>query len=823
MKEIELQPELEETIVDVLSGSAVLFVGAGFSLGAKDSFSKDVPSTEELTQEIRELAGISDSEGGNLSDLAEFCENEPALHSELVNLLSERLTGCQPNEHHKKLLALPWRSVFTTNFDDVAETVLKGKDTQVITPKTLSEHIIPSKTPLYYLHGRALDLSEGHADPKFVLSETNYIDLPKENKELYSALENEISVARRVVFLGYSLRDAEIASRLFRVEGFAQRASVITRKDQSQISRNRLRKFGEVFEIGLKGFQEEVDAYEVGFDKGEATRSLGFISRQEPSVPSDGVAAEEVESLLMAGRFSAATYSAHTADRLGENPYCVTRSKKLSDVFETQTKTNRFVVTSNLGNGKTVFCHQIAAEGLSRGFDVVRVETNLQEQFGDLDQLLVDNMKRVYIVDDYPRYQKFANYIGKRLPGNGILIVTIRQDLDQVGFAQMAKYLGGTIKEIDLDELDADELESWDNLLERWGFWGERIKNSSSERVTFLKKECGAENRSVLVSIFKGSAIAQRIHETVGFFVNSNPNEKKAFIAVLINAMCQNHVDWSRIVRWLSIDESSFRRAVLASPIAALTGGTRRWYEFSSATLADFILNNFEFDVDLVVSVYTDIVKHTATSSADRRSGSDAVENLKELMKFRFLTRLFASNKNSEEIISAVYNRLSRVPKIRDHDQFYLQYAMARMEVGDLEAAERYLNTAIGLVEKKGGGYGLRQIHDQRIRLIFQKYSQPKSVLNKAQIYEAIDDLRAALKASNEFVIYPLRSAQHISNFLDIRIDEIDVTLRSALETVIDEMLEIVKSTSRLERSQKGETRRIVKSIRDCKLVIANA
>ena len=825
-EEVALQNELCETLDDVFSGAAVLFIGAGFSMGANDSFGRQVLSTDDLANEIRKLAGISASEGANLGDLAEYCESEQSLRSELVNLLSERLTGCSPQHLQVCLLELPWRSIFTTNFDDVAEQALKNKEIQIITPNSMSDGILPKKTPLYYLHGRALDVSEGHVDPKFVLSETNYIDLSKDNTELYSALENEVAVARRIVFIGYSIRDTEIAGRLFRIDGFSQRSTIITGMDQSRLMKNRLRKFGDVFEIGAEGFQRISESYlsnSSNFANSTTSSNLGFVLRREPCKPIESVGAKHVEILLLSGRFEMEAYLAHSADNRAENPYCVTRTDKISKIFDPKAKSNRFVVTSDLGNGKTTFCHQVISEGLTRGYDVVQIENCLQEQFDELDKLLSDDKKRVYIIDDYPRYQKFANYIGKRLPGNCILVVTIRRDLDEVGHAQISTYLNGTTREIDLNKLDPSELADWDKLLERWGFWGERIKFESAERIDFIRKVCGSENRSILVSIFRSSTIAERIKQTVHHFVARNPNEKRAFIAVLINAMCQNHVDWSQIVRWLSIDENCFKQSVLESPVATLTGRARHWYEFSSATLADFILNNFEFDVELVVSVYTDIVKNTATSSADRRSGPNSVENLKELMKFRFLTRLFASNNNSEKIISAVYHRLSKVKKIREHDQFYLQYAMARMDVGDLPAAERYLNTAIGLVEKKGGGYGLRQIHDQRIRLIFRKYSLPQNVLNNAQVYTAVEDLKSALKANNEFVIYPLRSAQHISDFLDVRIDEIDDTLRTTIESVIDQMLEIVKNTTRLERSQKGETKKIVQNIRDCKLVLQNA
>jgi hypothetical protein len=52
-------------------------------------------------------------------------------------------------------------------------------------------------------------------------------------------------------------------------------------------------------------------------------------------------------------------------------------------------------------------------------------------------------------------------------------------------------------------------------------------------------------------------------------------------------------------------------------------------------------------------------VRETAYSSNDPRSGFDSRENLKELMRYRFLTRLFARMENGEKTINAVTTRFA--------------------------------------------------------------------------------------------------------------------------------------------------------------------
>ena len=53
--------------------------------------------------------------------------------------------------------------------------------------------------------------------------------------------------------------------------------------------------------------------------------------------------------------------------------------------------------------------------------------------------------------------------------------------------------------------------------------------------------------------------------------------------------------------------------------------------------------------------------------------------------------------------------------------------------------------------------------------------------------------------------------------------DELDFTLKAKIEDVVDEMAEIVRGSSRLERSKKGETKSIKDNISKCKIILANA
>ncbi|WP_431673861.1 hypothetical protein [Rhizobium leguminosarum] len=168
-----------------------------------------------------------------------------------------------------------------------------------------------------------------------------------------------------------------------------------------------------------------------------------------------------------------------------------------------------------------------------------------------------------------------------------------------------------------------------------------------------------------------------------------------------------------------------------------------------------------------------------------------------------------------------VYQRLSNVQRIRENDQFWLQWAMARMEIDDLDGAETYLNTAIGLAGKKGEDYSQHQIKDQRTRLRFRKNGKPKATINKKEILESCADLAILLKRKDEPLVHPLRSAQYILDFLEEKADKLDQGMTAALKEVIGLMKDKLP-TGRLDKSQKGETEVIRKNVRGCGLILAN-
>ncbi|MDI1281393.1 SIR2 family protein [Brevundimonas sp.] len=807
----------------VLTGGAVCLLGAGYSIEATDQGGRPVPNTTELIKEIKSAVGISDAEYASLSDIAEYCEEVPERQQLLRKIMLGRLTLCNPSENQKTVTRLPWRSIFTTNFDDLVERSIDANSYQVITPTIEPATHVIGKVPVYYIHGRALDLLETDTDPRFVISERNYLQLHDDNRSLYARLKNELFCANLIVIAGYSLRDLEVASML--IDGgqpFRNKTIIICGAHETPMALSRLKKFGEVLPIGIDGLAAHFSGATVDAAKAKEN-SFQFIDALEPVNPAEVIEGDDFIRLILTGSFSREKYQT----QMQQSPsspemYCIRRGEALDAVLQrSPAGVCRYVISSDLGNGKSLFLDQLSEELLVSGVRVFRISSNLSEVFEEIELALSTRQPMAFLIDDVIRHRDAAKFVGARLNALSILVCAVRGDPGELAFRELEQSLGGASRVIDLNRLSAEEVKTWDAVLERWGLWEERRGDTSDQRLAFLTQQCASENRSIVLSLFRSSRIATKIDQIVSFFVNHG-HHQRTFAALLISSLCQQHVSWESLVSWLGLDEGRLRKDLSESEVSALFVNGRDWNAFTSAQLAEYILRTkyVEFDRDTLVDVFSTIVLSTADSASDSYLGSNFRENLKELMKFRFLTRLFGEGESAVKLISAVYSRLSKARLIRNNPQFWLQYAMSRMEILDFSNAETYLNTALGLANERGASYSPFQILDQRARLFFMKNTKSGVAFRRSEILTAIKDLVGLLDKSGGEIIYLYRSVPLIGDFVEVHIDDLSEEVRSDIKALLNGINLKGQSYTRLPRSKKGETRVLQKALSDTLLTL---
>jgi hypothetical protein len=107
-----------EAIRHALDGNALLFVGSGFSRYALNVQNKQLPTGKHLAALLSAALGRdTDAALDIIADqyLERFGETS------LIQLLREALIVKETVEAQRTTLSLPWRRIYTTNYDDVVE------------------------------------------------------------------------------------------------------------------------------------------------------------------------------------------------------------------------------------------------------------------------------------------------------------------------------------------------------------------------------------------------------------------------------------------------------------------------------------------------------------------------------------------------------------------------------------------------------------------------------------------------------------------------------------------------------------------------------
>jgi energy-coupling factor transporter ATP-binding protein EcfA2 len=185
-------------------GNVVLFAGAGFSLGAKNSLGADPPLGSDLARILSRECGWPDS-GEDLPTV--YDQARKHLGSRGLNeVLARYYRDCQPALWHSRLASLFWYRIYTTNLDDVVERAYRGRAAQnldlVTCPAPYADHDIwHERVQCVHLHGSVLDPAKGYT---FTLED--FAGQTAQPNPWYQAMADDM-MSQTFLFVGTRLND----------------------------------------------------------------------------------------------------------------------------------------------------------------------------------------------------------------------------------------------------------------------------------------------------------------------------------------------------------------------------------------------------------------------------------------------------------------------------------------------------------------------------------------------------------------------------------------------------------------------------------------
>lgn len=207
------QDEICRLYEEIKTGRCTLFLGAGASYTAWDQDGL----AKTLYNELRLKKSFRDSRM-TLSEVADIFEHRRNRNrvNELINNTLERAQIPRP------MIAMcryPWRSIYTTNYDQFVERAYElamkygfaNKSCHPITSLKDLHDIPENAIPLIKIHGC---ISKG---VRQIISETDYLDGYIENVDFFLSRFQIDRLEGSALFIGYSFRDNYIQHELFRL------------------------------------------------------------------------------------------------------------------------------------------------------------------------------------------------------------------------------------------------------------------------------------------------------------------------------------------------------------------------------------------------------------------------------------------------------------------------------------------------------------------------------------------------------------------------------------------------------------------------------
>ncbi len=493
-----------------LDGNAVLFLGAGFSLGATNSRGEPFELASKFANRLASMIDVSIP--AELQDVAEEfrrVRGEAALMHEVIK--SFRATVVQ--KHHSAIAAVPWTRVYTTNYDNVFE-LAAGNAARVFRPVTVSERpgdFRQDEPICVHLNGYVERLTSSIGD-ELKLTDASYITSSVESSVWAETFRLDLTMAKAVFFVGYSLGDLDIARLIAATDSLQEKSFFVVGPNPSARTENRAARYGIMERFDAAWFGRQLTNKRGRYNAPERSHPVWYCL--EPYAPNlrdtTAVSDRAVFDLLFRGyldrqlawnslRSTGSTYLLHRN--------CVDRILEILN-----NPSNIVIAHGNLGNGKSMVAEAVASLATAAGrttYSLTKRSPSMQEE---LSAVCSSASPFVLIIDSYPAWMDALDFLGNHKNENMCLFLTARTAPNDILADRIAEIFNKRlIHEIDVDRMSDDELTSIDGVFEQYGLWGAKTALQPRARVQYLRFRCRAEWQSILIDLFQSPDIQARL------------------------------------------------------------------------------------------------------------------------------------------------------------------------------------------------------------------------------------------------------------------------------------------------------------------------
>lgn len=762
---------------------SILFLGSGFSHDAKNIRNENLPTGQGLKEELAKLLDV-DPNVYDLMTLADEVASRQDLS--LYQTLYELFTVKELQPSQDQILRLPWRRIYTTNYDDAVELAFVQSTNRA--PSFNYDDEKPKKLPngsVIHLHGVIRSATEENVLNQLVLNENAYIRQHFEKSPWYDDFNRDLRFCSACFFVGYSLADHHITALLMQNPNVREKTYFVTRKDHDQIFANRVANYGTILPIEVEGFATlcrtlpqpapAKDPYSL-----KAFRYLDpFKDKKTLSKPT----AVEILNLVTYGTFN---YQ-RCLSTLPGGEYVVPR-QRIADEASAQLKNARcLLVHSRIGNGKSIFLHILAHKLSEQGYKCFWCLPNPLVSQQDLD-LLKTFKKAALFFDSYNVAIELIEQFAEFSPETKY-IVAVRTSVQDVRLHEIQSRLPTPLQRVNLNEMQKDDANAFKTLLDHSGVRASSLKEVIDRCTDF---------REVVLALYDHQEIKNKITDELAPLL-----QEKTFRKVFVT---------SHLLKWVGQDvDAAFLHTITQSDAYAelakfreIAGDVFRLdddaVQVRSATFSEYLIQNHLTTSDIIECAYSIIVE-AVKRKVERRY--QAV--LSSLMRFSTLDRALRNDPHRITSLLGLFDRLHRDIDVNQEPLFWLQYSILMTTADDLSAAEKFIETAYARASASQG-FQTFQIDTYALGLFLEierRADGQGNVSRFDQIIEKIERVRSMIGDESRRS-HAVQVLEGIEPFVAARISAFSIHEKNILVYHLSLLIENLARLSPDERAQTG-------------------
>lgn len=776
--------ELQEAINLILKKNCILFTGAGFSSNAINIQGGNPRRASALANDLYAELGIEGD--GNLSSAADDYLEEKG-ESELINILKSEFTILEVKEEHRTVASLPWKRIYTTNYDNVMET--SGRlSKKLITPVTLSNKTMHYKDKgllCIHLNGYIEQLTSETLNNEFKLTESSYLDVnPFLNSEWVTMFRNDVKSSDAIFFIGFSLRyDLDLKRIMYEEnEVIRKKCFFIVSKDESAINLRKISKFGVPCPIGVESVSHMMNQASRNYDKNEQDEPIFYSFTQfeiPQSVPK--LSDEQALNLYLYGNYDWDLINFSISDPDNFKYYLYrNKLKEISEkIFKSKTD---ILIHSDLGNGKTLFLLGLANILRSRGVNVFmfnRYFDNITES--EIDTICKMKGRTVIMLESYASHFNIVETLKVFKNDDVSFVFTERTMINDTVYIDLeSKYFDKEYTTLNLNKLSSEEIDSLIKMFDYYGFWGDLSKYPDYKKKAFINEKCNSEIRLLLLEILRSPDIQKRFSDIINK-ISLKKGHLNAFLLILASNLFDFRIDLDELVYLLDdelLNNPSFNKNPDLGEVIDFQSGI---IKCKSSIISESIISQLDSQ-----KVFIDVLVKVVKKLDNRRFDSNSKLILRSIISFSRLQRVLNVKNEYKQNLLTFFEEIKNLEHTRKNPHFWLQYAIARLSLRDYDAADVYFKNAYSFAEARSG-FDTFQIDNHMARHILESEINFGIKETCMQQFLKAHNILANPHDKNKNRHYPFKVARLYFNFYERFFNDLDNTdkvifLRSCVE-----------------------------------------